>query len=196
MAKIYCSQVLDTQARFYTLNRPTKGQKVLFLDGKTFDGILTVYEDTKDGNKAQYANGIKCIVASDTSLRAHIVPINDFTARSSVLVENSSTPQLKHKVTERIATLGVSALNQFGEGRHVASVGETYEVLVKSRNRKEPYTWTTLGLDESDETYRIEDGKIVFGDLSITIEECVKHFAEEVERQNKQLPKAQQSSAE
>lgn len=196
MAKIYCSQELDTQARFYTLNRPTKGQKVLFLDGQTFNGILTVYENTKDGKTTRYANGIKCIVASETSLRAHIIPINDFTARSSTLVENSSTPQLRHKITERIATLGVSALTTLGDSRQVASVGETYELLVKSRKRMEHYTWTTLGLDETEETYKIEGGNIVFGDLSISVEECVKHFAEEVERQNKQLPNPQQSSAQ
>lgn len=195
MAKIRFAKVTDETVRFYTLNRPFIGQKVLFLDDKTAGDILTIYDDSTDSESRKWANGIKCIVASDTILRPHIIPVNDFTARSTILIENSRTPQLRHKVTERIASLGVSELQTLGAGKKVASVGGTYEILVKSRNRDEPYSWTTLGLDETDETYQIKDGKIVFGELSITIEECLKHFADVVERQNKQLNPPQTQTA-
>lgn len=186
MAKIISSVKIDETAIFFTSNRPTEGTKILFLSTEAANGILTGYDKNEDG-AAVYANGIRCILCDEVGLRPYVIPVNDFMAQSTALINNKFTPQDSHTITKRIRTFGTPALQELGNACAVAVVGATYPMKVKKFTSDDTYNWTTLGVDETKDTYKLKDGVITYDKKTITLEECAKFFEEHQKRQNDRL---------
>ena len=188
MAKIIASKEIDETAIFFTNNRPTEGTKVLFLSTEVTNGILASYDKEEDGKKV-YANGIRCILSDELGLRPYVLPVNDFMAQSAEMINGTFIPQNAHKVTKMIGRYGTPYLQELGNGCNIAVVAGMFPMKVKKIGSTDTYNWTTLGLDESSETYTIKDGVITFGEQKITLEECLKFFGEQLQKQTERLNK-------
>lgn len=185
MAKIISSKDIDNSAIFYTLNIPQKGEKVLFIPSEFCDGVAVAFQK-EDGGTA-YANGFKCLLAGADGLRPFVFPWNSVIANGTQAIEGSTMPQMLHAVTSKIARGGFRVLDELASKKAVGEVGALYALTIKKRAKDETYTWTTVGVNETDQTYKATKEKITFGNHEITKEEIISFFADYMERQNKRL---------
>lgn len=184
MAKIISSKEIDKSAVFFTLTFPQKGEKILFLDTNTIDGIATTFV-TDEGKK--YANGIKCLIADEFGLRPYILPWQSIVAKGETPVEGSVFPQLKHTLTLQIARGGCATLEELGSKKAVGKFTEIYNLTVKKRNKDEVFSWGALGMENTEETYQETEGKFVFGKSEISKTEVLEFFKKRMEAQNERL---------
>ena len=186
MAKIIASKDLDKEAIFFTLNQPQKGCKLFFLNPELTDGILSVY-DSEETGKQKYANGIRCLICDDMGLRPYILPLMSLTAIGTEAINDTFTPQMKHEITRKINALRVEALLQLAKEKIVCTIGETYAMKVKRRLDDSTFSWTTYGLDSTNEKYIEKDGTITYKGQTITVEECKTFFTDRDEKQTERL---------
>lgn len=189
MAKIISSKDIDNNVAFYTLNIPQKGEKVLFLSSEFCDGVAVAFQK-EDGGTA-YANGFKCLLAGADGLRPFVFPWNSVIANGTQVIEGSTMPQMLHAVTSKIARGGFHVLEDFASKKAVGEVGSLYALTIKKRAKDETYQWTTVGVDETDQTYKSTRDKITFGGHEITKSEIVAFFKDYEDRQNKRLANVQ-----
>lgn len=176
------STEFDRTTLLRTLNALQQGDKILFIDGALINGRKAIAH--VDGN--DYANGTCCVVATKYRLRAFMLSQSCFIARNNepVTINGIQTeyPQCTHVVSDRIATLGDTAIDELIADKKVVAIGATYRLTcdysANSAKAGQTYRWTTLGVDETDETYTIEDNAVKYGDFSLPLSDIIDFFDE------------------
>ena len=172
MAKITSFNVVDLENSvsnefgFYTLKLPYIGDRIAFLP---FDwgGVI---------RRNDYLEVIPVVVSSTTG-KTYISRLcqNTFTAAA---VEGTRYPQLSHSVTKTIAYCGLNAITDFAKSCKYFVVENTYNIRCKRPVRNGTYSWVTLGLGATDESYIIDNNCVTIGGVVFTKEDVVRKLAQ------------------
>lgn len=78
-------------------------------------------------------------------------------------------------------------MEKLGSKKTVGKFTEIYNLTVKKRKKDEVFSWDTLGMENTEETYQETEDKFVFGKFEISKTEVLEFFKKRMEAQNERL---------
>lgn len=187
MAKIILNDV--TNVKVHGINPVVEGTKLFFVSELNKGNFVATYQRDDESKSGV---GLCAVALFGGVLRPVILQYRSVWGVSVTPVEigegeTTRVPQMKHTASQKLCTLGSEALKEIAKGRKVLQVNKIYSGVFRKKKDLTPYTWDLLGIDETGETFTVDNGKVTFENVHTDVATLQTLFNELQERESERV---------